>query len=110
MTFLRLCLNLDLYLNQFDLPHPETTNKLKCESNEWACEDQVMCIPLKNRCDGEPLCMDESDEKNCNGKCGGFLCHNEKCLSDPGSQCNGKDDCGDNSDEFHCGESSLSIP
>ena len=54
--------------------------------------------------------MDESDEKNCNGMCEGFLCHNEKCLSDPGSQCNGKDDCGDNSDEFHCGESSLSIP
>lgn len=76
---------------------------VKCTADQWMCKDRAYCIELKERCDNVTQCTDDSDEKDCPGRCDVVQCHNGKCLDDFKYQCDGVDDCGDNSDEFHCG-------
>lgn len=38
---------------------------MTCTDKEFLCENGSFCIPLEKRCDGESLCIDGSDERNC---------------------------------------------
>lgn len=90
-----------------DLPAKHET--VACTDKEFTCLVDNMCLALELVCDGTPQCMDGSDETmgcmDIKKKCAnGFLCKNNRCLTDTEWVCDGFNDCGDNSDEEqHCG-------
>lgn len=66
----------------------------------------MLCIPEEWVCDGEPHCLDHSDEGiGCTAhlECDSFQCKNGHCLPN-NWRCDGRDDCQDNSDEEDCGK------
>ncbi|XP_070563075.1 very low-density lipoprotein receptor-like isoform X2 [Ptychodera flava] len=85
----------------------ETPSDFGCSRLEFPC-DNGHCIAKPYRCDGEPHCIDGSDEKNCTtivpSFCTGkfvFLCKSYECI-DGRRQCDGFSDCEDGSDEANC--------
>ena len=36
-----------------------------CHHNEFQCATRQQCVPAAYHCDGEPDCLDQSDEKGC---------------------------------------------
>lgn len=87
------------------MPHHEV---IECNSNEFACMMDNMCIAMEYVCDGVRHCIDNSDEVigclNIKQNCRGFLCKNSHCLTDKSWVCDGTNDCGDWSDEKNCSE------
>uniref|UniRef100_A0A0K0DP36 Low-density lipoprotein receptor domain class A n=1 Tax=Angiostrongylus cantonensis TaxID=6313 RepID=A0A0K0DP36_ANGCA len=77
--------------------------RIDCGIGQFLCDGQ--CVPLKWKCDGEPDCLDESDELFHCARCGSdeFHCQSGRCLP-KAYICDGTQDCGangvdDNSDE-----------
>lgn len=86
------------------VPHHENT---ECNSDEFKCTLDGLCLPLEHVCDGQPQCIDKSDEilgcEQIKWKCEhGFLCKNGHCLANKKWLCDDHDDCGDGSDENNC--------
>nr|QJD20828.1 vitellogenin receptor [Liposcelis entomophila] len=75
-----------------------------CSPDEFTCLNKE-CILSMWACDGEPDCIDGSDETvGCGDKldCSdGFRCKNKHCIPKD-FHCDGTDDCHDNSDEEDC--------
>ncbi|XP_041357681.1 very low-density lipoprotein receptor-like [Gigantopelta aegis] len=74
-----------------------------CAEEDFTCEKDHKCIPLRWHCDKEPDCPDASDEKpeDCSKKVcphGHFSCKNGVCLP-PTWVCDGSPDCADGDDE-----------
>ena len=44
------------------------TTSTYCGGDQFQCADSGMCVDLIYRCDGQHDCLDQSDEKHCNGK------------------------------------------
>lgn len=75
-----------------------------CGSDYFTCSTQGNkdCIPLKWKCDGQPDCLDESDEIGCPAcETDQFKCRNGQCI-DQKFVCDGVSQCQDNSDEVRC--------
>ncbi|KAJ9573514.1 hypothetical protein L9F63_009078, partial [Diploptera punctata] len=88
----------------------ENCADVACPSGKFRCVVGT-CIPNAWVCDGDPDCIDSSDEKNCSHvTCDpkSFSCNNGRCI-DKNLLCNGADDCGDLSDEMECKHKSLVI-
>ncbi|XP_022087296.1 LOW QUALITY PROTEIN: low-density lipoprotein receptor-related protein 2-like [Acanthaster planci] len=64
-----------------------------CQRNEFQCRSDNSCVPLTRTCDGQPHCVDGSDE-DCDGGCGdwGYQCNNGSCIP-AGQRCDGIVDC-----------------
>uniref|UniRef100_A0A3B3RL20 Uncharacterized protein n=1 Tax=Paramormyrops kingsleyae TaxID=1676925 RepID=A0A3B3RL20_9TELE len=88
---------------------PQTGCDLMCDISQFQCKNGH-CIPNHWHCDGDPDCIDGSDEGNCDmvRHCplDEFQCNNTLCKP-LAWRCDGEDDCGDNSDEDYeeCSES-----
>ena len=39
-----------------------------CDADQFKCADFSQCLDVAYRCDGQPDCLDASDEKHCNGE------------------------------------------
>lgn len=37
----------------------------RCHSKQFLCESDKVCIPMEQRCNKHPDCIDGSDERNC---------------------------------------------
>ena len=46
-------------------PLPTTTGAYECPENTTSCEDGSVCYGPEKHCDGEPICIDGSDEFDC---------------------------------------------
>ncbi|XP_022111873.1 low-density lipoprotein receptor-related protein-like isoform X2 [Acanthaster planci] len=85
-----------------------TKRSAECESNEFRCDDGS-CIPETLQCNGEPDCLQGTDEDECglstrapNCSVGFKKCAlQEKCY-DIRYTCDGHPDCLDASDELNC--------
>ncbi len=79
---------------------------IECNSDEFTCMTDNMCISMEYMCDGIKHCIDGSDETmgclDVDKKCKGFVCKNKHCLTDKSWVCDGVNDCGDGSDERNC--------
>jgi low-density lipoprotein receptor-related protein 1 (alpha-2-macroglobulin receptor) len=66
----------------------------------FKCDNQKQCVNKNFLCDGEPDCLDYSDEKNCGCSKNDFKCRGpfEKCILNDWL-CDGIYDCPDKSDE-----------
>ncbi|XP_054269003.1 low-density lipoprotein receptor-related protein 4 [Macrosteles quadrilineatus] len=81
-----------------------------CNKNEFLCPMSCTCIPNSWRCDGDPDCVTEEDELDCqlteaecDEEAGYVRCpRTRKCIRREWL-CDSHDDCGDFSDETHCG-------
>jgi len=74
----------------------------QCSNDEFVC-DNGQCVASSLRCDGDPACLDNSDEQNCaclsdEFKCGSGACVHVRKL------CDGVKDCQEGSDETNCGK------
>lgn len=77
-----------------------------CKPDQFRCRNHMFCYSLENRCDGNQLCTDKSDDLNCNSwfcnsNNGTFLCDNGQCVYEK-YVCDGQSDCSDDSDEKNC--------
>ncbi|XP_070533608.1 G-protein coupled receptor GRL101-like [Ptychodera flava] len=78
-----------------------------CMEDEFQCNNgHVKCIPIVQRCDTNPDCLDGSDERNCED----YLCDEGQLQCNESGQCIHRDmlcnfikNCADNSDEENCG-------
>ncbi|PZC71065.1 hypothetical protein B5X24_HaOG214170 [Helicoverpa armigera] len=84
----------------------ESGSPAPCAAPQFACADQLRCLPPAWRCDGRAHCADASDELNCtnpNPSCRGdeFRCAVSNFCLAPSWRCDGEPDCGahDASDE-----------
>lgn len=75
----------------------------RCHSKQFLCESDKVCIPMEQRCNKHPDCIDGSDERNCQyAKCEDmFICQNQRCINKT-LVCDSQhiDHCGDWSDEY----------
>lgn len=81
-----------------------------CEPGHWQCADKL-CIPTEWVCDGEPHCLDGSDESvgcTVHIDCDTFKCKNGHCIPNEWI-CDGRNDCHDMSDEEDCGKINICI-
>jgi len=78
-------------LHALDSPKPITD----CASGHFICKNVHQCIPVENRCDLKPDCIDGTDERGCTCK-DYFVAHQPQRI------CDGYPDCYDFSDEFGC--------
>lgn len=86
----------------------KSSTPIVCNSNEFSCTKEQKCIPLNQKCDGMPDCVDGEDEDACPHS---LYCTypNRVCKSDKGKDnstcipvtklCDGSFDCMDGSDE-----------
>ncbi len=75
-----------------------------CDEEEFMCEASLVCIPELWRCDGDPDCLDESDEAGCDQVVcppGLFTCGNGQCQP-ARDRCDGFEDCANGRDEEDC--------
>ncbi|XP_053618360.1 vitellogenin receptor isoform X2 [Plodia interpunctella] len=85
--------------------NPEMCKHWKCRETEFKC-GIGQCVNKTVRCDGQPDCIDGTDEADCYARLcsvGYFQCLNQNCV-EVRKRCNGVDDCMDNSDEQSCEE------
>lgn len=92
---------------------PVTPQPLTCSADQYQCAYAHQCIPRGWRCDGEPDCVDKSDEESCSSllpgtvppqdgcSVGQYRCLNALCLPSI-LRCDGVADCPDGEDENGC--------
>lgn len=78
----------------------------QCKEDSFKCRSHSYCYKEEDRCDGDPVCIDKSDELNCdkwvcNSENGTFLCGNGRCIYEQWV-CDGANDCDDGTDEINC--------
>jgi len=100
-------------------------------TSKWECADGSDDILMRNRCNGESDCDDDSDEENCtecsgdawfckqptqfwSGECKDEfehwqLCYGAVCMESK-YMCDGKKDCKDGSDEAGCPHMRFGCP
>lgn len=95
-----------------------TPQPLTCSADQYQCAYAHQCIPRSWRCDGEPDCVDKSDEESCSSllpgtvppqdgcSVGQYRCLNALCLPSI-LRCDGVADCPDGEDENGCREFCL---
>ncbi|XP_076067432.1 uncharacterized protein LOC143040349 isoform X1 [Oratosquilla oratoria] len=89
----------------FKIQYTISNNRTVCNSEEFQCKRDHLCIPASWECNGQTECPDGTDETNCQAGCPGLKDH---------QHCNGRWDClhgedelgcfGCNADELWCGE------
>jgi len=80
---------------------------LQCRSNEFQC-DNKQCIDVRERCDGDFNCIDDSDEEDCDCPSSDFLCPSGQCIK-PEELCDDKNNCEDEADEINCGKRQIHL-
>ncbi|OQV19298.1 putative Atrial natriuretic peptide-converting enzyme [Hypsibius exemplaris] len=105
-----LCAN-GVCLETSGLCHPASPDAPKCaiaslNCSSFACSEpdnfrcrNTQCVPTRAKCDGVFNCFDGSDEENCAGNVGNFVCDGGLLKSRLNVWCNGVTDCQDHSDE-----------
>lgn len=78
------------------------SHNLNCGPDKFECVENSMCISLKWQCDGDPDCLDESDEVGCR-HCteNEFTCDNGLCIT-KSQRCDGTTNCPSGEDESNC--------
>ncbi|GBL77346.1 hypothetical protein AVEN_41769-1 [Araneus ventricosus] len=79
---------------------------VKCDINQFPCNNGESCFYKYHWCDGNYYCPDATDESYCSyqNECPirFFRCDNGLCVPESG-RCDGYPSCPDGSDEFDCG-------
>ncbi|KAK3728203.1 hypothetical protein QZH41_015958, partial [Actinostola sp. cb2023] len=76
--------------------------RLQCRGNKFQC-DNKQCIDVRERCNGDGNCFDNSDEEDCPCLSSDFLCPSGQCIK-PEELCDDKNNCEDGADEINCGK------
>ncbi len=73
-----------------------------CTDEQFSCLNGE-CLNPSQQCDGEPQCLDGSDETDCDCLRGEFSCvlSKEECIA-VSNVCDGTNHCLDGSDERNC--------
>ncbi|XP_011487300.1 MAM and LDL-receptor class A domain-containing protein 1 [Oryzias latipes] len=101
------------YTSECVVAGPVTPQPLTCAVDQFQCTHSFQCISESWWCDGEPDCMDHSDEEHCptvvpgtlppQGDCppGHYQCSNNLCIPSI-LRCDGVLDCPNGEDEHLC--------